>query len=83
MGTVLTAANQKISDRDEEIERLESELASRPEENSAPIAVNLLDLKVVYEIYKKEKKPGRAFTISELKPFYAAILKTLTPEKGN
>ena len=44
MGGVLAVANQKISERDEEIERLESELASRSGDfstSSAPIAIGV------------------------------------------
>ncbi len=44
MGGVLAAANQKILERDEEIERLESELVRRSGEistSSAPIAIGV------------------------------------------
>ncbi|MEG5238681.1 hypothetical protein [Microcoleus sp. AT9b-C3] len=65
-----------------EIGNLRAELADL-KQNSALIAIELPDLKTVHAIYKTERKPGRTFTITELKPFYAAILKALTPNKGN
>jgi len=67
-------------------EEVETELAGLKQNSAiaeASKSLSLPDLKIAYEGYKKEKKPGRTFTISELKPFYAAILKALTPEKVN
>jgi cell division protein FtsB len=74
-----------------ELGNLRDENEALRQENEALKAENaqlktdthLPDLKAVYEIYKKEKKPGRTFTLTELKPFYAAMLKLLTPDKGN
>lgn len=66
----------QLSDRDAEIAELRSQFQAVP-------AQLIPDIKTAYEGYKREKKPGRTFTVSELKPFYVAILKGLTLDKGN
>ena len=73
---LLETSASKIKGLQDELLELRSQFQAAP-------AQSIPDLKTAYEGYKREKKPGRSFTISELRPFYAAILKGSTPNKGN
>jgi chromosome segregation ATPase len=63
MGGVLAEANQKISERDEEIERLKSQLDNRLGEistSSAPIAIELPEAADLLNELKRRRRKSRA-----------------------
>jgi len=69
MGGILAAANQKISDRDAEIERLESELARRSEaksENPTPEKSKIEAADLLNQLKARRKKSGASLADVEL-----------------
>lgn len=79
------AERDKLQQKLEEVRsQLQTVQAENDQLKAAPSKHQKIpDLKTAYEGYKKEDKPGRTFTMKELKPFHIAILKGLTPEKGS
>jgi hypothetical protein len=65
------------------MQQLES--APRPETVQAQTRPQLPDIKTAYDLYKENKKQDkkgrRLLTVAELRPFYNAILKALTPDR--